>query len=94
MPSARTWICDKRVQRQLSSVQLRWRRPCVSVPLAVLHKGVRLGHNTLMAYTRRHWNEAVFKEDQRNCPTFLQLNIYGNSLDESPGSGKMTLGRQ
>ena len=36
-------------------------------------------------YTRRHWNEAVFTEDELNRTTFLQLNIYGTSLDKGQG---------
>ena len=37
-------------------------------------------------YTRRHWNKAVFTKDQCNGTKFLQLNIYGTSLDDRPVS--------
>ena len=42
-------------------------------------------------FTRRHWNEAVFTEDERNRTTFLELNIYGTSLDERSGSGMTSI---
>ena len=43
-----------------------------------------MDHNTLQVYTRRHWNQTVFK-------TFLQLNINGISLDDRSGSGMTSI---
>ena len=39
--------------------------------------------------TIRHWNEPAFTNGQRNRPTFLQINIYGTSLEERSGSNDL-----
>ena len=83
-----TRICDKIVQRRLT----KW---C----LIALTSLIRCCPFRCLTQTRvdwvtthrRHWNVAVFTDDQRHRQTFLHLKFYGISLEERPGSGMTSI---